>query len=76
MKEFTTEELKKYNGVQKKEVYIAFQGIIYDLSGSFLWKNGKHQVSILAGLDLTKEIKKAPHNKDLLEGFPKIGILI
>jgi len=75
MKEFTEKELKQYDGREGRRAYIACCGEIYDVTDSFLWKNGKHQVTHYAGKDLTTELKKAPHGVDLLGRFPVVGRL-
>ena len=75
MKEFTRDELLKYNGKEGAPAYIAYRGFVYDVTNSFLWKNGNHQVLHDAGRDLTKEIDQAPHGPDLLERVPSIGTL-
>ena len=75
MKEFNLKELKRYNGIDRKEIYFAFGGKVYDATNSFLWKNGKHQAMHFAGIDLTNELQSAPHGKDLLNRLPIIGIL-
>lgn len=48
---------------------------MYDVSSSFLWKNGNHQVLHNAGKDLTDSLEEAPHGVDLLERFPVVGTL-
>ncbi len=75
MKEFTEKELNKYDGREGRTAYIAYRGEIYDVTGSFLWKNGKHQVTHRAGKDLTPELEKAPHGADFLRRFPVVGRL-
>jgi predicted heme/steroid binding protein len=45
------------------------------VSGSFLWKDGSHQVLHNAGMDLTDGIEQAPHGGDILEKFPLVGTL-
>ena len=75
MREFTKEELAQHNGKNGKPAYIAYNGKIYDVSDSFLWKDGTHQVLHNAGVDLTDALEKAPHSHDVLEKFPLIGIL-
>jgi len=40
MKEFTEEELAQYNGKNGNPVYVAYKGKVYDVSASFLWKDG------------------------------------
>ncbi len=78
-KKFTTEELKKYNGQNGMPVYVAVDGIVYDVTKSKYWKTGKHKNLHDAGNDLTKEIKNdAPkfHKQGkILEKFPKVGVL-
>ena len=74
MRVFTKEELREYdakNGI----AYIAYDGKIYDVSHSFHWKKGVHQVTHYAGCDLTDALKQAPHGADMLEKFPIVGEL-
>lgn len=75
MKEFTEEELTQYNGKNGNPVYIVYRGNVYDVSASFLWKTGTHQVLHSAGVDLTGALAQAPHGEDLLEKFPIVGII-
>jgi predicted heme/steroid binding protein len=74
--EFTSEELSRYNGRDGAPAYIAYEGKVYDVSGSFLWKGGKHMVVHYAGTDLTSQISSAPHDADELDNFPVVGILV
>ena len=74
MKLFTIEELKKYDGSQGI-AYVAYKGKVYDVSQSFQWKKGVHQIRHHAGLDLTAALKQAPHTPDLLFKFPVVGKL-
>ncbi|MEM2110695.1 MAG: cytochrome b5 domain-containing protein [Candidatus Bathyarchaeia archaeon] len=75
MKEFTEEELALYNGKNGRQAYVAYRGKVYDVSASFLWKDGNHQVLHEAGVDLTRAMEQAPHGEEVLESFPVIGIL-
>lgn len=75
MKEFTEKDLAKYNGKNGKPAYIAYNGKVFDVSASFLWKDGKHQVLHEAGTDLTEALKQAPHGENVLKRFPVVGIL-
>jgi predicted heme/steroid binding protein len=75
MKKFTKEELARYNGKNGNPAYVAYKGKVYDLSASFLWKDGMHQVFHRAGVDLTNALEQAPHGADVLEKFPLVGIL-
>jgi predicted heme/steroid binding protein len=72
--EFTKSQLALRNGQDRPEIWIAYQDIIYDVSDSRLWKNGKHYEH-WAGQDLTEELKDAPHTYLVFERFKAIGIL-
>lgn len=76
MKEFSKEELARYNGKSGSPAYVAYKGKVYDISDSFLWKDGSHQVLHNAGEDLTDVMKQAPHGGDVLEKFPVVGTLL
>lgn len=74
-KQFTTEELKQYNGKNGKPAYIAYKGKVYDVTDDFLWVEGDHQGEHTAGVDLTEEMPSAPHLEDVLERVKLIGVL-
>ncbi len=75
MRVFTREELKRYDG-SNGIAYVACAGKVYDVSNSFHWQRGIHQVTHYAGCDLTDALKQAPHGADMLEKFPVVGELI
>ena len=75
MRIFTREELKKYDG-SDGTAYIAVNGRVFDVSKSFHWKKGIHQVTHRAGQDLTEALRQAPHGPDLLERVTVIGELL
>lgn len=75
MKEFDETELAGYNGENGKPIYVAQDGKVYDVSQSKLWRNGIHMKRHNAGADLTTDIQAAPHEKDVLERYPQVGIL-
>ena len=75
MKEFRLEELRDYDGKDGRASYIAYEGKVYDVTASKLWKGGLHMRRHRAGTDLTAEIQAAPHGPDLLERYPQIGVL-
>jgi predicted heme/steroid binding protein len=75
MRRFTRKELAQYNGKDGASAFIAYEGKVYDVSHSFLWQHGRHQVLHTAGVDLTAGLDEAPHGPDLLERFPVIGML-
>jgi predicted heme/steroid binding protein len=75
MRELTEGELAQYDGKNGNAAYIAYKGKVYDISASFLWKEGAHQVLHSAGVDLTDALEHAPHGDDGLEKFPVAGVL-
>jgi predicted heme/steroid binding protein len=75
MKVFTKEEVAQHNGKNGNPAYVIFKGKVYDVSSSFLWKDGIHQVFHSAGVDLTNALEQAPHGGDVLEKFPVVGII-
>jgi predicted heme/steroid binding protein len=72
---FTKQELSQYNGKNGAPAYIACGGKVYDVSASYFWRNGRHQVVNAAGADLTSELQQAPHGAEMLERVPVVGIL-
>lgn len=75
-KQFTLDELKKYDGKNGRPAYIAYKGKVYDVSDDFLWVEGDHQGEHVAGRDLTEGMARAPHAEDVLERVPLIGVLV
>jgi predicted heme/steroid binding protein len=74
-KKYTKSQLALRNGQDRDEIWVAFQGIIYDVGASRLWRNGKHYEH-WAGQDLTLELQNAPHTAKVFEKFEVIGELI
>jgi predicted heme/steroid binding protein len=75
MQGYTKQQLALRNGQDKPEIWVAFNGLIYDLSESRLWRNGKHYEH-WAGQDLTDELKDAPHTEEVFRKFKAIAKLI
>lgn len=74
MKSYTRSQLALHNGQDKEEIWVAFKGNIYNVSGSRLWRNG-HHYEHWAGQDLTEELADAPHTDKVFERFERIGTL-
>jgi predicted heme/steroid binding protein len=70
----TSSQLALRNGQDKPEIWIAFKGLVYNVSPSRLWRNGKHYEH-WAGQDLTEELKDAPHTENVFDKFEVIGKL-
>jgi predicted heme/steroid binding protein len=75
MKEYTLEELASCTGEDGTPKLIAAHGLVYDVSSSYHWRKGRHQVLHHAGADLTAELAHAPHGAHLLERVPVVGTL-
>ncbi|WP_149241025.1 cytochrome b5 domain-containing protein [Dyadobacter sp. 32] len=75
MKEYTKQQLALRNGQDKEDIWCAYKGWIYDVSGSRLWRNG-HHYEHWAGQDLTEELEDAPHTEKVFERFKVIGRLV
>jgi len=73
--EYTIQQLALRNGQDKPMIWIAFKGLIYDVTASRLWQNGKHYEH-WAGQDLTDELKDAPHSDGVFGKFTVVGKLV
>jgi predicted heme/steroid binding protein len=70
----TRRKLSLNNGQDRKTIWIAFQGKVYDVTESRLWKNGKHYEH-WAGQDLTDELADAPHGIAVFDRWTCVGML-
>lgn len=71
---YTPAQLALRNGQDRAEIWVAYQGVIYDVSASRLWRNGMHYEH-WAGQDLTQELAEAPHTADIFGRFKPVGLL-
>jgi predicted heme/steroid binding protein len=72
--EYSKSQLALRNGQDKPQIWVAYLGMIYDVTESRLWRNGKHYEH-WAGQDLTDELKDAPHSEKVFEKFKVIAKL-
>lgn len=72
----TVDELAQFDGREERASYIAYEGHIYDVSDSKLWKEGLHFGKHRAGLDLSENLEQAPHGREKLLSLPRMGELI
>jgi predicted heme/steroid binding protein/uncharacterized membrane protein len=75
MKEFDLEALSDFDGKNGKPVYIAHGGKVYDVSQSGLWEGGLHMNRHHAARDLSSEFPAAPHDEEVFERYPQVGVL-
>jgi predicted heme/steroid binding protein len=72
---YSRSQLALRNGQDKPEIWVAYKGVIYDVTKSRLWRNGKHYEH-WAGQDLTDELPDAPHTETVFDKFDRIGVLV
>ena len=72
----TLDGLCGFDGKDGRPAYVAYKGILYDVTNSRLWKNGAHMMKHAAGNDLTDMLKNAPHGEDKVLPFPQVGKLL
>lgn len=70
----TRQQLALRNGQDKPEVWIAYKGLVYNVTHSRLWKTGTHYEH-WAGQDLTDELVDAPHTEEVFSKFESIANL-
>jgi predicted heme/steroid binding protein len=75
-RDLTPEELDQYDGRDGRRSYIAYRGVIYDVTTASSWQSGIHMNRHQAGQDLTRELSLAPHNDERVRELPVIGKLI
>jgi predicted heme/steroid binding protein/uncharacterized membrane protein len=75
MKNFSSTDIKVYDGKNGAPSYVAVEKKVYDVSGSSKWKDGTHMRRHQAGNDLTTDIKSAPHGLEVLDRVTLIGQL-
>ena len=75
-KDMSMEVLSSFTGKDGSPAYFAYQGMIYNASGSKLWRKGLHVGKHQAGFDLTDVLKLAPHGEDRVFRLPVAGKLL
>ncbi len=68
-------ELKSYDGKEGRPAYVVYNGKVYDVSKSELWKGGVHMGRHKAGEDLTDFISMAPHETEVFDRVENVGTL-
>jgi predicted heme/steroid binding protein len=74
---FTHHELKRYNGERGEPAYVAYHGVVYDVSGCPKWRTGLHEGLHFAGFDLSTELPEAPHGQEVFTRpcVKRVGVL-
>ena len=63
---FTEMQLHRFNG-EDEPMYIAYHGIVYDVSNCPKWRLGMHENLHFPGLDLSGEMTEAPHKAEVFQ---------
>jgi predicted heme/steroid binding protein len=58
---FTEHQLRSYTGERGYPMYVAYAGVVYDVTGCPKWRLGLHERLHWPGQDLTAELADAPH---------------
>lgn len=58
-------ELKRNTGERGSRMWIAFEGIVYDVTECPKWRLGLHEFLHFPGQDLSGELQDAPHEAEV-----------
>ena len=58
-------ELRHQNGERGARKFVAYKGIVYDVTDCPKWRLDLHENLHFAGQDLTHELPDAPHEEDV-----------
>ena len=74
---FTLTELRRYDG-DGVPMYVAFEGIVYDVSDCPRWRTGLHEQLHFPGQELTAEVGEAPHGREVFDRpcIRRVGLLV
>ena len=63
----TEQQLRTHTGERGRRIYVAYQGIVYDVTDCPKWRLGLHENLHWPGQDLTEELADAPHTASVFE---------
>jgi predicted heme/steroid binding protein len=58
-------ELRRNTGERGTRKFVAYKGIVYDVTDCPKWRTDLHEQLHFAGQDLTSELLDAPHKEDV-----------
>jgi predicted heme/steroid binding protein len=64
-REISEMELRRSTGERGTRMYVALNGIVYDVTDCPKWRTGLHEYLHFAGQDLSKEFHDAPHRDEV-----------
>ena len=74
----TRRELSYYNGDRGRRKYVAYRGVVYDVTDCPKWRTEMHEQLHWPGQDLSSELPDAPHDAAVFDRgcVRRIGLLI
>ena len=61
----TEMELRRNNGDRGSRKYVAYEGVVYDVTDCPKWRLDMHEFLHFPGQDLTFELPDAPHEEEV-----------
>ncbi len=76
-RQFSPRVMQRYHGERGERVYVAYAGVVYDVTECPKWRTGFHEQLHFAGFDLTGELPDAPHGPEVFNrpGVRRVGVL-
>lgn len=74
-RDFTLEDLAKFNGKDGNPAYVAVNGIVYDVTNNAAWAAASH-FGLQAGKDLTNEFASCHAGQSILSKLKIVGKLV
>jgi len=64
-REVSLAEVRRNNGERGSRKFVAYQGLVYDVTDCPRWRLEMHERLHFAGQDLSSELQDAPHEQDV-----------
>ena len=76
LKEYTREQLEKFNGKNGARALVAVRGKVYEVINMNLWEEGEHMGIHQAGKDNTGDFAESPHAESILAKLTLVGTMV
>ena len=63
----TLEDLQRHDGERSRRKYVAYQGVVYDVTECPKWRLALHEGLHWPGQDLTSDLPQAPHGREVFD---------
>jgi predicted heme/steroid binding protein len=74
-KEISVLELKRNTGERGARMWVAHQGIVYDVTDCARWRTGLHENLHFPGQDLTTELDEDSPHKEVIFKHPCVKVV-